>query len=339
MKKTIIIAEAGVNHNGSLAMAFKLIDYASEAGADYVKFQTFNASKLVSAVAPKAEYQAKNTATEVTGQQEMLEKLTLTQDDFRALYDYCQTRKIGFLSTGFDSDSVLFIDRLGVDYHKIPSGEITNLPYLRLIGSLGKPVILSTGMATLEEIRVALDVLYEQGITDNRLTILHCTTEYPAPFTEVNLNAIQSIRNAFGIKTGYSDHTAGIEIPVAAVALGAVMIEKHFTSDRNLPGPDHKASLEPNELAAMVRSIRNVEMSFGDGIKKPSPSEIKNIPIARRSIHLAENLPAGHVLKESDLVMKRPGNGISPMLMDKVIGKTLKTNLDKDTLLTWENLL
>jgi len=194
-------------------------------------------------------------------------------------------------------------------------------------------------MATLEEIRVALDVLYEQGITDNGLTILHCTTEYPAPFTEVNLNAIQSIRNAFGIKTGYSDHTAGIEIPVAAVALGAVMIEKHFTSDRNLPGPDHKASLEPNELAAMVRSIRNVEMSSGDGIKKPSPSEIKNIPIARRSIHLAENLPAGHVLKESDLVMKRPGNGISPMLMDKVIGKTLKTNLDKDTLLTWENLL
>ncbi|MFH1121133.1 MAG: N-acetylneuraminate synthase [Bacteroidota bacterium] len=338
MKNVVIIAEAGVNHNGSLELAFRLIDFATEAGADYVKFQTFNASKLVSASAPKAEYQVKNTGSEETGQQQMLEKLALTRKDFIELFEYCKKKKIGFLSTGFDEESVLFIDRLGVDFHKIPSGEITNLPYLRLIGSLGKPVILSTGMATLEEIRFALEVLYEQGMTGDQVTVLHCTTEYPAPFEEVNLNAMLTMKNAFGLMAGYSDHTAGIEIPVAAVALGAVMIEKHFTTDRNLPGPDHKASLEPDELIAMVRSIRNVEKALGDGIKKPSASEIKNILIARRSIHLAENLPSGHILRETDLVMKRPGNGISPMLMNQITGKKLKTNLDKDTLLTWENL-
>jgi len=339
MKKAIIIAEAGVNHNGRIELAYKLIDFAVEAGADYVKFQTFNASTLVSAAAPKAEYQVKNTGNGESSQQQMLEKLALTQDDFTLLYKYCQTKKIGFLSTGFDHESVLFIDQLGVDFHKIPSGEITNLPYLQLIGSLGKPVILSTGMATLEEIRLALEVLYRKGITEDMLTLLHCTTEYPAPFDEVNLNAMLTMKGTFGLNTGYSDHTSRIEIPVAAVALGAVMIEKHFTTDRNLPGPDHKASLEPGELAEMVKCIRHVEMALGDGIKKPSASEIKNIPVARRSIHLADSLPADHILSENDLIMKRPGNGISPMQLNQVIGKKLKTNLDKDTLLTWENLL
>jgi len=338
MQKVIIIAEAGVNHNGDPDLAQKLIDLAAEAGADYVKFQTFDASKLVTSVAPKADYQAKNTGDNQVSQQQMLEKLALSLVDFKILFDYCNEKKIGFLSTGFDDASVLFIDSLGVDFHKIPSGEITNLPYLRLVGSLGKPVIVSTGMATAEEIGKALDILYKQGLKPSQITLLHCTTEYPAPFEEVNLNAMLTMRKVFGLKTGYSDHTSGIEIPVAAVALGAMMIEKHFTTDRNLPGPDHKASLEPAELADMVRSIRNVEMAMGDGIKKPSASEIKNIVIARRSIHLAINLKANHCLTISDLIMKRPGDGISPMLIDQIVGKKLRNNLDKDAQLKWEDL-
>lgn len=295
MDHVIIIAEAGVNHNGDIKLAFRLIDQATEAGADYVKFQTFDASKLVSDNARKADYQVKNTGNEDSSQRRMLEKLSLTHNDFNDLYDYCKTKGIGFLSTGFDEGSVRFIDGLNVDFHKIPSGEITNLPYLRLIGSLGKPVILSTGMATLEETGQALEILYKQGLNPSQITLLHCTTEYPAPYSEVNLNAMLTMKKAFGIKTGYSDHTAGIEIPVAAVAMGAVMIEKHFTTDRNLPGPDHKASLEPGELAAMVTNIRNVEAAMGDGIKKPSTSEFRNIPVARRSIHLAGSLSLIHI--------------------------------------------
>jgi N-acetylneuraminate synthase len=338
MDSVIIIAEAGVNHNGDIALAYKLIDFAAEASVDYVKFQTFNAAKLASAKAKTADYQAKNTGDSQISQQQMLEKLSLTRQDFKALFDYCKTKNIGFLSTGFDDESVRFIDGLGVDFHKIPSGEITNLPYLKLIASLGKPVILSTGMATLDEVARAMEVLYKQGLNPWQITLLHCTTEYPAPFGEVNLNAMLTMAKAFEVRTGYSDHTEGIEIPVAAVAMGAVMIEKHFTTDRNLPGPDHKASLQPDELANMVRSIRNVEKALGDGIKKPAVSEIKNIYIARRSIHLANSLFAGHQLIESDLIMKRPGNGISPMQIDEVTGKKIKTNLQKDTLLTWEDL-
>lgn len=338
MDHVIIIAEAGVNHNGDIKLAFRLIDEAAEAGADYVKFQTFDASKLVSANARKADYQVKNTGSEDSTQRQMLEKLSLTHNDFKDLYDYCKIKGIGFLSTGFDEGSVRFIDGLNVDFHKIPSGEITNLPYLRLIGSLGKPVILSTGMATLEETGKAIEILTRQGIKPSEITLLHCTTEYPAPYGEVNLNAMLTMAKAFGMKTGYSDHTAGIEIPVAAVAIGAVMIEKHFTTDCNLPGPDHKASLEPGELARMVSNIRNVEMAMGDGIKQPSASEFRNLPVARRSIHLAESRPAGHCIAENDLVMKRPGDGISPMLIDEVIGRKLKINLEKETMLTWEDL-
>lgn len=338
MKKVIIIAEAGVNHNGSLKMALDLIDKAAEAGADYVKFQTFIPSKLVSASAPKAAYQAKNTGDKSGSQQAMLEELALSFPDFELLARHCDKVGIGFLSTGFDEESIRFIDGLGVSFHKIPSGDITNLPYLRLIGSLGKQVILSTGMATMDEVAQALEIFYQQGLTKHDITLLHCTTEYPAPPDEVNLKAIQTMHQKFGLPTGYSDHTAGILIPVAAVALGACMIEKHFTSDCNLPGPDHKASLEPGELAEMVLNIRKVEMALGDGIKRPSASEIKNITIARRSIHLAEALPEGHILTESDLIMKRPGTGISPMLIDQVTGKKLKSNLDQDTMISWENL-
>ncbi len=334
----MIIAEAGVNHNGSLEQAFRLVDIAAAAGADYVKFQTFKASKLVSGNAPKADYQQVNTGNSADSQLEMLQQLELSTKDFGAVYDYCKTKGIGFLSTGFDDDSVRFIDSLGVDYHKIPSGEITNLPYLRLIASCGKPVILSTGMADLEEVKLALGVLYNEGLKPQQITILHCTTEYPAPFGEVNLKAMLTMGRAFGLAVGYSDHTSGIEIPVAAVALGAVMIEKHFTISRDLPGPDHKASLEPDELTLMVRSIRNVEMALGDGIKQASPSESKNLMIARRSIHLAADLPAGHQLLASDLVMKRPGNGISPMLINEVTGKSLKHALTKDTQLSWDDI-
>lgn len=338
MNKVIIIAEAGVNHNGDIELAYKLIDLAAEAGADYVKFQVFNASKLVSANAPKAAYQLKNDGSDNVSQLQMLEKLALTHQDFRQLADYSRKKGIGFLSTGFDEESVLLIDSLGVDYHKIPSGEITNLPYLRLIGSLQKPIILSTGMATLDETARALEVLYQEGVKPESVTLLHCTTEYPAPVEEVNLNAMLTLGKTFGVKTGYSDHTPGIEIPVAAVAMGACIIEKHFTSNRNLPGPDHQASLEPDELTLMVRSIRNVTMALGDGIKRPSASELKNINIARRSIHLAGALPSGHLIREKDLIMKRPGSGISPMMIAQVIGKRLIRNLEKDTLLTWEDL-
>ena len=338
MQKVIIIAEAGVNHNGSLEQAFRLVDIAAAAGADYVKFQTFKASKLVSGNAPKADYQQVNTGDTAKSQLEMLQKLELSTKDFGAVFDYCKTKGIGFLSTGFDDESVRYIDSLGVDFHKVPSGEITNLPYLRLIASCGKPVILSTGMANLEEVKQALEVLYNEGLKPQQITILHCTTEYPAPFGEVNLRAMLTMGRAFGLETGYSDHTGGIEIPVAAVALGAVMIEKHFTISRDLPGPDHKASLEPEELSLMVRSIRNVEMALGDGIKQATPSGRKNILVARRSIHLAADLPAGHQLQASDLAMKRPGNGISPMLLNEVTGKKLKHPLTKDTQLSWDDI-
>jgi N-acetylneuraminate synthase len=328
-EKVIIIAEAGVNHNGDMTLARQLIDAAAEAGVDFVKFQTFIPHLLVSNRAAKAEYQKQNTQD--GSQIDMLNQLALTHLQFRELKDYCDQKNIGFLSTGFDDQSVRFIDNLGVEYHKIPSGEITNLPYLQLVGSLRKKVILSTGMATLDEVKTSVKVLKDSGT--NEITILHCTTEYPAPPEEVNLRAIETMRKELGLRTGYSDHTQGIVIPIAAVAMGAVMIEKHFTLSRELPGPDHKASLEPSELTEMVKSIRLIEKAFGDGIKQPTASEVKNIKAARRSIHLKHSLPKGHILTEDDLIMKRPGEGISPMRFKEVIGKTLNSDLPADTML------
>lgn len=336
-KRVIIIAEAGVNHNGSMELAFKLIDAARDAGADYVKFQTFIPELLVSKDAKKADYQDKYTIED--NQQEMLRNLALSHEQFGELANYCHKAGIGFLSTGFDDQSIRYIDSIGIDYHKVPSGEITNLPYLRLIGSLRKKVLLSTGMATLEEVRVALKVLYDQNLKPKDIIVLQCTTEYPAPYEEVNLLTIKTMHEELGVETGFSDHTQGIEVPIAAVALGASIIEKHFTLSRDLTGPDHKASLEPAELAMMVKSIRNIEVAMGNGVKIPSPSEVKNISAARRSIHLVRDLEAGHIIAAEDLIMKRPGNGISPMLIDQIIGKKLKMNISGDALLKFEDLI
>lgn len=337
MKSVFIIAEAGVNHNGELPVALKMIDAAVAAGADAIKFQTFKAESLVSKTAKKAAYQERTTSHEET-QYDMLKKLELSYDAHVELVKYAKSRKIKFLSTPFDLESIEILDKLGLDTFKIPSGEITNLPYLEKIGNLKKKVILSTGMATIKEIEDALEILINAGTPKEFITVLHATTEYPAPYEEVNLNAIITIRNNFGVRVGYSDHTKGIEVPIAAVALGAEVIEKHFTLDRNMEGPDHKASLEPNELAEMIRSIRNIEKALGNGIKKPSPSELKNLSIVRKSIHFSTDLPEGHILKDTDLVMKRPGTGISPMELGKVLKKHLKVNVYKDTILKWSDI-
>lgn len=336
-KHVIVIAEAGVNHNGDIKLAFQLIDAAKDANADYIKFQTFIPALLVSKDAAKADYQIKNT-NEGT-QQEMLEKLALTYDQFDTLNDYCKKKDIGFLSTGFDEGSVRFIDSLNVDYHKIPSGEITNLPYLRLIASLHKKVILSTGMAEMREVTDAVNILLNEGLSHDQITVLQCTTEYPAPYDEVNLLTIKSMQQELKTNTGYSDHTQGIEVPIAAVALGASIIEKHFTLSRELPGPDHKASLEPKELTEMVKAIRHIETALGTGIKSPTPSEIKNINAARRSIFTNKNLMKGDIIRHEDLIMKRPGNGISPMRIDEIVGKTVSVDLREDTMLEWRQLL
>ena len=338
--KVIIIAEAGVNHNGDLGLAKKLIDAAANAGADYVKFQTFKAEKLVSQVASKAEYQVVNTQDKEGSQYTMLKKLELSDDWHYELKDYAESKNIKFISSGFDEDSIDFLDSLGMDIYKIPSGEITNRHYLEHIASKQRNTILSTGMADMSEIGDAIQVLTCSGLTERQITILHCNTQYPTPMADVNLLAMNAIRDQFGIKVGYSDHTLGIEIPIAAVALGAVVIEKHFTLDRTMPGPDHKASLEPDELRAMVSAIRNVELALsGNGFKAPSPSEAKNKLIARKSIHLAANLDAGHVINIEDLEMKRPGDGISPMLINEVLGKKLKGNLPREHKLSFNDLL
>lgn len=339
MSKVVIIAEAGVNHNGSLSIAKKLIDVAVDAGVDYVKFQTFKAEKLVSKSAQKASYQKENLGDGDDSQLNMLKKLELTENMHQELIAYCKNKSIKFLSTGFDLDSLTYLKELNIDFFKIPSGEITNRPYLEQIGQYKKEVILSTGMADLNEIKDAINVLCEAGTKRDEITVLHCNTEYPTPYADVNLNAMQSIGKALGVKVGYSDHTEGIEIPVAAVALGATVIEKHFTLDKTMEGPDHKASLEPNELKTMVKAIRNIESAMGDGIKKPSPSEIKNIAIARKSIHIAESIGKGVVIKKEYLLMKRPGDGISPMNIGKVIGKRTKINLEMDHKLAWEDLI
>lgn len=329
---SIIIAEAGVNHNGCLDTAFKLIDVAVEAGVDAVKFQTFKAEKVISRYASKAEYQKKTTNKDES-QLEMVRKLELDSKAHEKLIAYCRNKHIEFLSTPFDLESINLLVELGLRTLKIPSGEITNLPYLRKIGRLGKNVIMSTGMATLEEVRTALEVLVSEGTQKENITVLHCNTEYPTPFEDVNLRAILTMKDKLGVKVGYSDHTPGIEIPIAAVALGASVIEKHFTLDRNMEGPDHRASLEPAELKAMVKSIRNIEKAMGDGIKTPSPSEIKNMPIARKSITASTDIKKGDILSEKNLTIKRPGNGVSPMEWDKVIGQKAKRNFEEDELI------
>lgn len=335
-----IIAEAGVNHNGDIQIAQKLIEVAAQAGVDIVKFQTFQADKLVSKSAKKADYQIVNTSdSQENTQLQMLKKLELSKESHYKLIEYCQKQNIQFLSTGFDLESLDFLQDINIPLFKIPSGEITNLPYLKKIASFGKEVILSTGMANLGEIEQALNVLTKYGIQLSDITVLHCNTEYPTPMQDVNLRAMQSIQQAFGVKIGYSDHTMGIEIAIAAVALGATVIEKHFTLDKNADGPDHKASLELDELKQMVTSIRNIEQALGNGIKKPSDSERKNIEIARKSIHLAKNLPAGHILTEQDFIMKRPANGISPMLLEQLIGRTLIKTQEEDYQLQWTDIV
>lgn len=327
--KVVIIAEAGVNHNGDINIAKKLIRVAADSGADYVKFQSFKASKLVSEKAMKADYQRNNLKGDRDQSQiEMLKKLELSVDDHIAILAECNKAGIKFLSTAFDTEGLDYLVSLGVDLIKIPSGEITNYPYLKRVGQLDRITVLSTGMSDARDIKLATEVLIKNGLRKSNLTVLHCNTEYPTPMEDVNLKAMNSIGNEFGISIGYSDHTLGIEVAVAAVALGARVIEKHFTLDRNLSGPDHAASLEPNELKVMVRSIRNIESAIsGDGIKRPSKSEKKNIVVARKSIHTARDLIQGHILSAEDLIPLRPGDGISPMNWNEVIGKRLNHDL------------
>ncbi len=327
---TLIIAEAGVNHNGDLKNAFRLVDAAAEAGVDYVKFQTFKSENLVSVNAKKADYQIENTHDSSDSQLQMLQKLELSQKDHEELIRYCNSKGIKFFSTAFDLDSLKYLSELGMEMVKIPSGEITNLPYLKLAATLFNKVILSTGMATMTEIHNAVDVFVRQGIQLSAITILHCNTEYPTPMLDVNLKAMLNIKQELGTDIGYSDHTLGIEVPIAAVALGATLIEKHFTLDRTMAGPDHAASLEPGELASMVSAIRNIEKALsGSGIKEPSQSEFKNIAIARKSIHLNKSLAKDEIITEADLIMLRPGDGISPMDMAVIIGKQVVKDLEK----------
>lgn len=339
MSEVLIIAEAGVNHNGDIEKAMKLIDAAAVAGVDYVKFQTFKADQLVTKSAKKARYQSANMPDdEANDQYSMLKKLELSEDDHYTLINYCKQKNVKFLSTAFDQESLKFLETLNLDFVKVPSGEITNLPYLRKIARQGKKVLISTGMATIEEIRQTLDVMKHEGVKSEDIIVLHCNTEYPTPFEDANLRSMQQIKSIFNCEVGYSDHTPGIEASVAAVALGAKVIEKHFTLDKNLPGPDHKASIDPQELIDLVRSIRNIEKGLGSGIKTPSPSEMKNMVIARKSIHLVRDMKKGSVLKEEDLVMKRPGDGISPMKMDLVIGKKLLNDFSADHKLELNNI-
>lgn len=337
--KVIIIAEAGVNHNGDFENAKKLILAAANAGADYVKFQTFKADKLVSKDAKKAEYQIANLKEDGDSQYEMLKKLEMSEAWHFDLIKFANECGIKFLSTGFDEGSIDFLDSLNIDLFKVPSGEITNKPYLEHIAKKGKPIVISTGMSNLQEIKDAVDVIQNHQINKNKITVLHCNTEYPTPMQDVNLLAMKTIQNELGVQVGYSDHTLGIEVPIAAVALGAVLIEKHFTLDRNMVGPDHLASLTPEELKQMVTSIRNIELAIsGNGIKEPSESEKKNINIARKSIHLQNELSSGQIIKSNDLIMKRPGDGISPMQIDQIIGKKTLLDLKKDYKLTFKDI-
>ena len=329
MQHIFIIAEAGDNHNGNLANALKLVDQAAKAGADCVKFQTFVTEEVISRVAEMAEYQKQNTG-KTESQFDMVKKLELSFDEFRKIRGHCQKRGILFLSTPFDLPSIAFLNGMDMPFFKIPSGEITNYPYLKAIAETHKDVVLSTGMCTMEEIREAIALLEGNGA--GRITLLHCNTEYPTPFEDVNLKAMETMRAAFNKEVGYSDHTLGIEVPIAAAAMGAVVIEKHFTLDRNMEGPDHKASLEPQELAAMVKAVRNIETALGTGEKKPSPSEQKNLAVARKSIVARRNIRQGELLTEENLAVKRPGTGISPMRYSEILGTQAVKDFKEDQL-------
>jgi N,N'-diacetyllegionaminate synthase len=335
MSRVFIIAEAGVNHNGSLDMALQLVDAAKQSGADAVKFQSFKADQLATRSAHKAAYQERTTS-QAESQFDMLKRLELDRAAHERILRHCEDRGIQFLSSPFDLPSIDLLAEMNLPVYKVPSGELTNEPYLRKIGAKGKPVILSTGMATLGEVEEAINTLRAAGA--GQLTLLHCVTEYPAPYAEVNLRAMHTLKLAFVLPVGYSDHTPGIEVSIAAAALGAEMIEKHFTLDRSLPGPDHAASLEPGELKAMVTAIRNVEAALGTGIKAPAPCEIPNISVARKSLVAASSLPAGHKLQEQDLNIKRPGNGLAPKLMPALVGRTLRVAVEQDALIRWDDL-
>lgn len=329
--KPIIIAEAGVNHNGSLETALKLVDAAALSGADYVKFQTFKSDKIVTGDGKTADYQKDNT--KAVSQLEMLRRLELPYEDFSIIANRCRQNGIGFLSTPFDLESIDFLASLDMDFMKVPSGEITNLPYLRKISRLRMPIILSTGMSTLADVEGALQVLYDGGVSRNDITVLHCNTQYPTPYSDVNLKAMTTMREAFGVNVGYSDHTPGIVVPMAAVALGASVIEKHFTLDKSMEGPDHIASLDPDELAEMVRGIRHVSMALGSPMKKVTPSEKKNMTAARKSIVAAADIKKGETFTENNLTVKRPGNGISPMHWDRIVGRTALRSYHADDLI------
>lgn len=329
----LIIAEAGVNHNGSLEIAKRLVDEAVKAGVDIIKFQTFKAENLVSKSARQAEYQRRNIGNEDESQFSMLKKLELNEKQHLELIEYCKEKRIKFFSTAFDMDSIEFLHTLGIGLWKIPSGEITNYPYIKKIAQYHEPVILSTGMCNLSDIKAALNVLLDSGLTKEKITVLHCNTEYPTPMEDVNLKAMLEISSRFGVEIGYSDHTEGIEIPIAAVALGAKVIEKHFTLDKTMNGPDHKASIEPDELRAMVKAIRNVEKALGNGHKEISASEKKNIEVARKSIVASCNISKGEIFSESNITVKRPGNGISPMRWEDVIGTVAKRDFKEEELI------
>lgn len=332
-KSVLVIAEAGVNHNGDLDIARQLVNAAAEAGADLVKFQTFNAESLVTPDAPKAGYQTRAT-NKLESQREMLRSLELSPEAHSVLLSYCKNKNIGFFSTGFDIQSLDFLASLGAESFKIPSGEITNLPYLRHVGSYGKPVIVSTGMASMSEIEGSICALESAGLDRGKITVLHCNTAYPTPMIDVNLLAMCSIKEAFGVEVGYSDHTLGFEVAIAAVALGATVIEKHFTLDRRLVGPDHKSSLEPIELKSMIRAIRNIELAMGDGVKRPSRSEKTNIPIVRKSLVASKDIKAGEIFTSKNVTVKRPGTGISPMRWDDVMGQFARRDFVVDELIS-----
>ena len=336
MNKVCIIAEAGVNHNGSLELARKLVDAAKNAGADYVKFQSFKAANLVTRSAKKADYQEKQTSAKES-QFDMLRKLELTEDAHNELISYCAEKGIAFLSTPFDHSSIVLLKEIGIRIGKIPSGEMTNLPYLQEMARAFPELILSTGMCDLNDVEMALNTVLQEGASKDHITVLHCNTEYPTPMEDVNLRAMLTMRQKFGVKVGYSDHTKGIEVPIAAVALGAVVIEKHFTLSREMEGPDHKASLEPDELAQMVRSIRNIELALGDGVKRVTASEQSNRLVARKSLVAAASLNAGHIITAQDIDIKRPGTGISPMRINELIGKKLARPIAGEDLFTNEH--
>lgn len=335
MERVFVIAEAGVNHNGSIDLALRLIDAAKDIGADAIKFQSFRATSLASQSAQKALYQERTTSASES-QLQMLRRLELNADAHRTLLEHSQKIGLQFLSSPFDAESADLLDDLRIPLFKIPSGEITNFPFLEHLARKGKPLILSTGMSTLSEVEEAVSIINASGT--NQLTLLHCVTEYPAPYAEVNLRAMQTLKTAFGLPVGYSDHTLGTEISVAAVALGAEVIEKHLTLDRSLPGPDHRASLEPSEFKQMVAAIRHTEAALGNGIKAPAPCELPNIAVARKSIVASCSLAQGHVLVNTDLAIKRPGNGLAPRLLPQLVGRRLRTNVSADEAIRWEQL-